>query len=396
MTMEQIGSFCKQVGFNTEAKLSTAIAVAWAESSGNETVVNSLGCTGLFQIYVRVHLPAHPTWTTAAMKIPYNNCKAAYELSSGGSNWKPWEAYTNGAYKRYIGPATTAAKKVLGLQVGSTPPVGTPTTPPPAGPSLVKTMSWFANQIGYVNAGGARYWNLTTPSLNGQSWCGAFIHAGLKANGIDIKAMGCSNPYYCPTIVQWAQSAGRWTQTPKPGYLALFCWDSSGVAQHVEIVEKVFAAKDVQCIGGNTTDNNRGSINNGYGVWRNRRSSGILGYVRIDFDPSATATDQSQVGGDYNVEGTRITVQENGAWNMETALELAKQANIPMPLSTNEYYWRNIEEWVGLEGKYLDGDLDYVTIQALQWRTNQDIIDGQWNSRTILGIQKYLNINATP
>lgn len=49
LSMKQIGNYCYKAGFTTEAKLSTAIAVAWAESGGRTDVVNYLGCTGLFQ-----------------------------------------------------------------------------------------------------------------------------------------------------------------------------------------------------------------------------------------------------------------------------------------------------------------------------------------------------------
>ena len=50
LSMTQIAGYAKQAGFSGNA-LVTAVAVAMAESSGNTSVVNSLGCTGLWQIY---------------------------------------------------------------------------------------------------------------------------------------------------------------------------------------------------------------------------------------------------------------------------------------------------------------------------------------------------------
>ena len=399
LTMRQIGSYCYKAGFTTKAKLSTAIAVAWAESSGRTDVVNRLGCTGLFQIYVKVHIRNHPTWTTAAMKQPYNNAKAAYTLSSGGTNWRPWEAYTKGMHKKYMGPATKAAREVIATKGAG----GTKATPPPPGPSLAKTLATAASQIGYVERGNNRtkYWTELAPRLQGQPWCGAFTHWVLKKNGIDITKLGCSNPYYTPTIVSWAKKTKRWTQTPKPGYLVLFSWNGKG-AQHVEIVEKVTSQRNVQTIGGNTSSGARGSQNNGGGVWRRRRTAGIMGYVRIDYDPSAGAGDRTPAPGTTPAPQPapqptpQPTVQkkvpETGRWDNNTAVALAEIIGMG-PITSNKMYWRRVEEWVGLEGKWVDGELDSVTIQALQWRTNQAIIDGVWNSRTIQNIQRYINEN---
>ena len=48
LTMTQIAGYAKSAGFTGDA-LIVAAAVAMAESSGNTSVVNSLGCVGLFQ-----------------------------------------------------------------------------------------------------------------------------------------------------------------------------------------------------------------------------------------------------------------------------------------------------------------------------------------------------------
>ena len=90
LTMTQIAGYAKQAGFTGNA-LVTAVAVAMAESSGNASSVNYLGCVGIFQIYGRVHRKTYPTWTNSWLKSPGNNSKAAFILSKGGKNWKPWE-----------------------------------------------------------------------------------------------------------------------------------------------------------------------------------------------------------------------------------------------------------------------------------------------------------------
>lgn len=103
-------------GFKGKA-LETAVAVALAESSGRTDVVNSIGCcVGLWQINVK----AHKQYTAAAMKDPDANAKAAYAISSGGSTWKPWEAYTNGAYLLYVPTAKAAVSSIGDLAGGTT------------------------------------------------------------------------------------------------------------------------------------------------------------------------------------------------------------------------------------------------------------------------------------
>lgn len=100
LSAREIAGVAAAAGFNRDANTwTTAVAVALAESGGRTDVVNRLGCVGLWQVYQSVHVKAHPTWTTAWLKNPRNNAQAAYVLSNGGRNWKPWETYTTGAYK---------------------------------------------------------------------------------------------------------------------------------------------------------------------------------------------------------------------------------------------------------------------------------------------------------
>ena len=84
------------VGF-PDPKLATAIAMA--ESGGNPKAVNSTPreySVGLWQINTKVH-----PYTPEQMTDPLENARAAYAISKGGSNWKPWGAYTNGSYRQH-------------------------------------------------------------------------------------------------------------------------------------------------------------------------------------------------------------------------------------------------------------------------------------------------------
>ncbi|GGZ64954.1 hypothetical protein GCM10010387_67550 [Streptomyces inusitatus] len=104
MSAKQIAEVAHRAGWRGE-QLVIAVAVALAESSGKYWVVNHIGCVGLWQIYVKVHIKAHPTWTTAAMKDPDRNAAAAMVLYKQ-SGWKPWEAYTGPDGKGSDGPYT--------------------------------------------------------------------------------------------------------------------------------------------------------------------------------------------------------------------------------------------------------------------------------------------------
>lgn len=106
----QIAAYAKQAGW-TGKDIPIAIAIALAESSGNPAVVNYLGCTGLWQVYVKVHQPRHPLWTTEWLKQPANNAQAAYTIwREAGNSWRPWTTYTSGSYRRFSKRANDAAQ----------------------------------------------------------------------------------------------------------------------------------------------------------------------------------------------------------------------------------------------------------------------------------------------
>lgn len=77
-----------------------AAAVALAESGGVTGAINRSAreySVGLWQI----NTMAHP-YTADAMKNPQYNAMAAFTISRGGTDWRPWIAYTNGSYRKYL------------------------------------------------------------------------------------------------------------------------------------------------------------------------------------------------------------------------------------------------------------------------------------------------------
>lgn len=110
LTTDEIAAVAAAAGFNkSEDMLTTATAVALAESSGRTKAVSPTGCChGLWQINTEVH-----PYTKAQMQDPAQNAAAAFKISESGTRWKPWVAYTTGAYVPFTLQARAAAKKVL-------------------------------------------------------------------------------------------------------------------------------------------------------------------------------------------------------------------------------------------------------------------------------------------
>lgn len=117
-----IAQVAASAGFNkSKEMLSTAVAVALAESSGRTQVSSPTGCCyGLWQINVNVH-----PYSKAQMQNPTQNAAAAYSISKQGTDWKPWSAYTNGSYLLYKPTANAAADKITTTGSNTYPSIAT-------------------------------------------------------------------------------------------------------------------------------------------------------------------------------------------------------------------------------------------------------------------------------
>ncbi len=110
LNMGQIGGLAWNAGIRTQTPLATAIAIAMAESGGRSDNINaSSGATGLWQIL----LSQHPEYTQQQMLNPAQNAAAMYAISSGGTNWNPWQSYTKGTYKQFMSQANTTANLII-------------------------------------------------------------------------------------------------------------------------------------------------------------------------------------------------------------------------------------------------------------------------------------------
>ncbi len=98
-------------------------AICQAESGGNASAVNPSGCgVGLGQVNVF----AHTQYSAADMMDPSANADASYAIYQS-QGLTAWEAYTNGAYRQYLGSCGGSASpggSALSLPGGNTLLVG--------------------------------------------------------------------------------------------------------------------------------------------------------------------------------------------------------------------------------------------------------------------------------
>lgn len=78
-------------------KADEASAISMAESSGDTKAGNSC-CHGLWQLNVEVGVS-----TIRCATNPVCSTRKAISLSKSGQDWTPWEAFTNGAYRQFLG-----------------------------------------------------------------------------------------------------------------------------------------------------------------------------------------------------------------------------------------------------------------------------------------------------
>ena len=106
-----------RAGFSGD-RLVTAVAVGMGESSCRPDAHNANGPTkgcpngsvdrGLWQI----NSCWHPSVSKSCAYDAQCNANAAHRISAKGSNFKPWVAYTNGSYKKYLAEARAAVSRL--------------------------------------------------------------------------------------------------------------------------------------------------------------------------------------------------------------------------------------------------------------------------------------------
>lgn len=92
-----IPGYARSAGFSG-GDLAVAVAIAYAESSGNPNAVGDVDLgrsIGLWQI----NLAAHPEYTEEELYGPQTNANAAFAIyQAAGNSFSPWTTYKTGAY----------------------------------------------------------------------------------------------------------------------------------------------------------------------------------------------------------------------------------------------------------------------------------------------------------
>jgi hypothetical protein len=106
-----------RAGFRGD-RLVTAVAVGMGESSCRPNAQNANGPTkgcpngsvdrGLWQI----NSCWHPSVSKSCAYDAQCNANAAYRISAQGTNFRPWAAYTNGSYRKFLAEARAAVGRL--------------------------------------------------------------------------------------------------------------------------------------------------------------------------------------------------------------------------------------------------------------------------------------------
>lgn len=105
-TVAQLRTVALMAGFTGQAA-DIAAAVAMAESGGNPDAEGDL-TLGVSRGLWQINLKAHPDFDPVRLFDPNYNAQAAFLVSSRGTNWKPWTAFNNGSYKKYLPAGSNA------------------------------------------------------------------------------------------------------------------------------------------------------------------------------------------------------------------------------------------------------------------------------------------------
>jgi Lysozyme like domain len=99
-----IAGVASNAGF-TGGDLVIAVAIAYAESSGNPNITGDNGNSiGLWQI----NLPNHPEYQGVDLTDPQTNANAAFAIySAAGNSFTPWTTFKTGAYQANLPQATS-------------------------------------------------------------------------------------------------------------------------------------------------------------------------------------------------------------------------------------------------------------------------------------------------
>lgn len=115
LSSSQLASYAQSAGF-TGAGLAIIVAIALAESGGNPAIRG--GQDPRDRGVLQINSYWHPEVSDACAFDPACAFKAAFSISSNGTNFSQWTTFTNGAYKSHLSAASTATPAAPGTGLG--------------------------------------------------------------------------------------------------------------------------------------------------------------------------------------------------------------------------------------------------------------------------------------
>lgn len=119
---------------------------------------------------------------------------------------------------------------------------------------------------------------------NNVAYCVIFMWWAFKEAGASDYFCGGTKQASCTKVKEWAQAHNCWvTKDYKPGDLLLFNFNGKNTPKHIGFLVEVKNGV-YYTIEGNTSPSNRGSQENGDGVWnKQRKLSSIVGAYRPNY-----------------------------------------------------------------------------------------------------------------
>lgn len=174
-------------------------------------------------------------------------------------------------------------------------------------------------------------------------WCAAFVWDIFRMCGASDLFYGGRKSAYCPTIMGYYQSIGRFSTSiteARPGDLVLYNWDG-GEVDHIGILICVNKNGTITTIEGNTAFDEAGKQNDGGAVARKVRSTkNVTGFAHPDYT-------------DTNVNITNPAVPG------------APAINIPDPKLQNKYKSQNGKHIVDISDVVMKDRPKYNNVQKL-------------------------------
>lgn len=122
----EIAALSHTICMDTPDKVATFTAIVLAESGGDPSIHGDTTITdgtwgdsiGLAQIRsIWAQEGTGQARDASRLEDPVFNIRSACEISSGGTNWRPWSMWLNGGYEAYLPEARQAAEAVTGGKV---------------------------------------------------------------------------------------------------------------------------------------------------------------------------------------------------------------------------------------------------------------------------------------